>query len=31
MGVNTAGELAGKAEAVGPREIWEPVFEEVKH
>ena len=29
VGVNTAGELTGKAEAVGPREIWEPVFEEV--
>ncbi|KAL5459937.1 hypothetical protein EMCRGX_G033329 [Ephydatia muelleri] len=30
VGVNTAGELTGKAEAVGPREIWEPVFEEGK-
>ncbi len=30
VGVNTAGELVGKAEAVGPRETWEPVFEEVR-
>lgn len=29
VGVNSAGELIGRAEAVGPRETWEPVFEEV--
>ena len=29
MGVNTSGELIGRAEAIGPRETWEPVFEEV--
>ena len=29
LGVDTAGEVVGKAEAVGPREQWEPVFEEV--
>ena len=29
VGVNTAGELIGKSEAIGPREMWEPVFEEV--
>lgn len=29
VGVNTAGELVGRAEAMGPRETWEPVFEEV--
>ncbi len=29
IGVNTAGELVGRAEAMGPRETWEPVFEEV--
>ena len=29
MSVNTAGELTGRAEAIGPRETWEPVFEEV--
>ena len=31
LGVNTAGELTGTAEAVGSRETWEPVFEEVRH
>ena len=30
VGVNTAGELIGRAEAIGPRETWEPVFEEVR-
>ena len=30
VGVNSAGELIGRAEAVGPREMWEPVFEEVR-
>jgi protein FRG1 len=30
MSVNTAGELTGRAEAIGPRETWEPVFEEVE-
>ena len=29
LGVNTAGELIGRAEAMGPREQWETVFEEV--
>ena len=29
MSVNTAGELTGRAEAIGPRETWEPVFEDV--
>ena len=29
VGVNTSGELVGRAEAIGPREMWEPVFEEV--
>ena len=29
ISVNTAGELTGKAEAIGPRETWEPVFEDV--
>lgn len=29
VGVNSAGELIGRAEAIGPREMWEPVFEEV--
>ena len=30
LGVDTAGELVGRAEAVGSRESWEPVFEEVR-
>ena len=29
LSVDSAGELVGKAEAVGQRETWEPVFEEV--
>lgn len=29
VGVNSAGELIGRSEAIGPRETWEPVFEEV--
>lgn len=29
VGVNSAGELIGKSEAIGPRETWEPVFEDV--
>ena len=29
LSVDTAGELSGKSEAVGQRETWEPVFEEV--
>ena len=29
VGVSTSGELVGRAEAVGPREQWEPVFEDV--
>lgn len=29
VSVNSAGELVGRVEAIGPREMWEPVFEEV--
>ena len=29
MSVSTSGELAGRMEAIGPREQWEAVFEEV--
>ena len=29
LGVDSSGELVGQAEAVGPRETWEPVFEDV--
>jgi len=29
VSVNAAGELVGRMEAIGPRETWEPVFEEV--
>lgn len=29
VSVNSAGELVGRMEAIGPRETWEPVFEEV--
>ena len=29
LGVNTAGEVIGKTEAVAAREQWEPVFENV--
>ena len=29
MSVSTSGELAGRTEAMGPREQWELVFEEV--
>ena len=29
LSVDSAGELSGKSEAVGQRETWEPVFEEV--
>lgn len=29
VGVNSAGELIGRSEAIGPRETWEPVFEDV--
>lgn len=29
VSVNSAGELIGRVEAIGPRETWEPVFEEV--
>ena len=29
MSVSTSGELVGRMEAIGPREQWEPVFEEV--
>ena len=29
VSVSTSGELAGRVEAVGPREQWEFVFEEV--
>ncbi len=29
VSVNSAGELIGRSEAVGPRETWDPVFEEV--
>lgn len=29
LGVNSAGEVIGKSEAVALREQWEPVFEEV--
>ena len=29
VSINTAGELTGRAEAIGPRETWEPVFEDV--
>ena len=28
--VSTSGELEGRSEAVGPREQWEPVFEDVR-
>ena len=31
VSVSTSGELAGRMEAMGPREQWEPVFEEVCH
>ena len=30
VSINTAGELTGRAEAIGPRETWEPVFEDVR-
>ena len=30
VAASTSGELAGQAEAVGPREQWELVFEEVR-
>lgn len=30
VSVNSAGELIGRTEAIGPRETWEPVFEEVR-
>lgn len=30
VSVNSAGELTGRAEAMGPRETWDPVFEEGK-
>ena len=29
LSVNTAGEVIGREEAIGLREQWEPVFEEV--
>ena len=29
VSVNSAGELIGRMEAIGPRETWEPVFEDV--
>lgn len=29
VSVSTSGELEGRAEAMGPREQWEPVFEDV--
>ena len=29
VSVNSAGELVGRMEAIGPRETWEPVFEDV--
>ena len=29
VSIDAGGELVGKAEAVGPREMWEPVFEDV--
>ena len=29
VSVNSAGELVGRTEAIGPREMWEPVFEDV--
>ena len=29
VSVNAAGELVGRTEAIGPRETWEPVFEDV--
>ena len=30
VAASTSGELVGRAEAVGPREQWELVFEEVR-
>ena len=30
VGVSTSGELAGRTEAMGPREQWQLVFEEVR-
>ena len=29
VSVNSAGELIGRTEALGPREMWEPVFDDV--
>lgn len=29
LGVNSSGEVIGKAEAVAAREQWEPIFEDV--
>lgn len=29
VSVNSGGELVGRMEAIGPRETWEPVFEDV--
>ncbi len=31
VSVNSAGELVGRTEAIGPREMWEPVFEDVRN
>lgn len=31
LGVNSAGEVIGKAEAVAAREQWEAIFEEVRN
>ena len=31
VSVNSAGELIGRTEAIGPREMWELVFEEVRY
>lgn len=30
LGVNTSGDVIGKAEAVAAREQWEPVFQDVR-
>lgn len=31
VSVNSAGELTGQAEAIGLREMWDPVFEDVSN
>ena len=29
VSINSGGEVVGRMEAIGPRETWEPVFEDV--